>query len=353
MQPLPPLQAMIDALPRRELAFYPTPLHKLERLSRHFGVNLYLKRDDLSGRVSFGGNKMRKLEFLLGDALAKGCDTIVTFGAAQSNHAMQTASACRSCGLSPVLFLTTVVDFDPGDVRANMLVNEIMGAEIHYIPPQKASVTDAFKRAQELAAQRIGELEAAGRNVYVIPVGGTTSVGCVGFANAMLELYRQMEALGVAEPDYIAHSTGSGGTMSGLVAGKALLGAKARVLSFNAFSPGGEEGEHAAWAAGMANSVLARIGVAQNVEATDFAIDESYFAPGYELPNAMTDEAIKLLAREEGILVDPVYSGKALAGLFDYIRMGRVAPGSTVVFWHTGGVVALFAEKEILGNIRN
>ncbi|MDL2267521.1 D-cysteine desulfhydrase family protein [Desulfovibrio sp. OttesenSCG-928-G15] len=346
------IQAKIDALPRRSLAFYPTPLHKLERLSGHFGVNLYMKRDDLSGRGSFGGNKMRKLEFLIGDAIAQGCDTVVTFGAAQSNHAMQTVCACRACGLSPVLFLTTVVDFDPQDVRANMLVNEIMGAEMHLIPPQKGSVTDAFKRTQELAAKRIGELEADGRKVYVIPVGGTTSVGCVGFANAVLELCGQMDALEIS-PDFIAHSTGSGGTMAGLVAGKALTQTQAAILSFSAFNPGGEEGEHAAFAAGMANSVLEQVGVPQRVGAKDCTIDQNYFAPGYELPNDLTDEAIKLLAREEGILVDPVYSGKALAGLFDYIHKGTIAPGSNVVFWHTGGVVALFAEKEILGNIRN
>lgn len=335
--------------PRKKLAFFPTPVHKLEKLSELFGVNLYLKRDDLSGIIEFSGNKMRKLEYLLGDAIAQGADTVITFGPTQSNHAMQTVSACRAAGLKPILYLTTFVDFDENDIRANMLVDEIMGAEIHIVPSNGEPMFIAYERSYALAKERAEELKSEGHKAYTIPVGGTSPVGDIGFAEAIIELHQQMMDAGV-KMDYIAHSTGSGGMLAGLAAGKALIESDVKILSFRASE---KKDDHPDWVAEIATEILQRLGSDKKVTAQDLNMDATYFGPGYEKPNALSDEAIKLLARNEGILIDPVYGSKALAGLFDYIRKGKVPKGSNVVFWHTGGTVAFFAEKEIIGDIKN
>lgn len=339
---------LLSTLPRQSLGFYPTPLHKLERLSRELGVEIYLKRDDLSGVNLFGGNKIRKLEYLLGDAAAKGCRTVFTYGATQSNHAMQTAAACRRCGMEPVLYLVSVVEPDPGDLRANLLLDNILGAEVHIIPIREGETeAQAEERAAWMGAEQARRLEADGVRCYDVPMGGASAIGSVGFIGGWVELREQLDELGV-RADYLCHATGTGGTLAGLAAGRALLGDETCILPV-AVSPkdSGYEGRTAA----LANDALALLGAEERAGAADFAVLRDYYLPGYEVPNRVGNDAIRLLARTEGILLDPVYSGKGFGGMLDLIRTGRIPQGSRVVYWHTGGATALFAEQAIVGDV--
>ncbi|MDD3253247.1 MAG: D-cysteine desulfhydrase family protein [Lachnospiraceae bacterium] len=343
-------RALLEALPKTKLGFFPTPFHKLEQLSAQLGVELYIKRDDMTGASLFGGNKIRKLEYLIGDAVAKQCEYVFTFGATQSNHAMQTAWACRKCGLKPILYLVAVVKPDESDVRANLLLDRILGAEVHIVEPEEGeSEAEAEDRSVVLARAQMAKLEAAGHRCYEVPMGGASDVGSVGFIDGYVELCEQLEAAGM-KADYVFHGTGTGGTMAGLQAGRKLMNAETEIISINVSHK--DEG-YPARTADLANRSLGLIGADERkVDAgSDIHTDLNYYLPGYEIPNEAASEAIRLLARTEGLFVDPVYTGKAFAGMLDYIRSGKVPLGSTVVFWHTGGATALFAEQEILGDL--
>ena len=349
MKKIEQAKALIHAQKREPLGFYPTPFHKLERISEETGVNIYIKREDFSGMSLFGGNKIRKLEYLIGDAKAKGCDTVITFGATQSNHAMQTATVACKCGMKPILFLDAIVEPKAEDIRANLLLDAILGAEIHILTPLPGeNMAETLQRQRAVVDQRIAELEAEGHKVYELPTGGSTAVGIVGFMDAFVEMSEQAAAAGI-DPEYIFTGSGTGGTMAGLTAGKVLLGSKARVIAIQV-SP-----KDPVWyrehILELANGGLERIGAEERAKEEDFECDPNYFAPGYELPNPEANRDIRYLARTEGLFTDPVYSGKAFHGMMEYIRDGRVPKGSTVVFMHTGGATALFSEAEIIGDL--
>lgn len=339
----------LEGIPKARLGFFPTPFYRLDRLSGELGVNLYIKRDDFTGMNLFGGNKIRKLQYLIGDAMEKGCEYVFTFGATQSNHAMQTVSACRRCGLKPVLYLVAVVEPDEGDLRSNLLLDKIMGAEVHVVKIQPGEKEeDAEVRSVQMAREHMKCLEAEGHRCYEVPMGGASPVGSVGFIEGYVELIEQTVEMGLC-PDYIFHGTGTGGTLAGLVAGRELIGWGKRIVSINVSWK--DEG-YPERVRQLANESLKLVGTDVRVEdCRDIHTDLNYYQPGYEMPSEGATEAIRLLAEKEGLLVDPVYTGKALAGMLDYIRSGRVPEGSNVVFWHTGGATALFAEKEILGEI--
>lgn len=342
---------LLGSVPKEKLSFLPTPLYRLSRLSRQLGVELYMKRDDMTGISQFGGNKIRKLEYLLGDAVAKGCDTVFTYGATQSNHAMQTVTACRIMGLTPILYLVDIVKPDEEDVRSNLLLDRILGAEVHIVEMEDGETEEeAEERSYIMAKEHMARLNAEGHCCYDIPMGGADRVGSTGFIEGYVELTEQLKEQGL-EADYLFHATGTGGTLAGLAAGRCLVGSRTEIISVNVSY---KAPSHLEKVERMANEALRYIGAepACRVDLqTDLHYDLNYYLPGYEIPNEGASEAIRLLARTEGILVDPVYTGKAFAGMLDYIRTGRISPGSTVVFWHTGGATALFAEKEILGNI--
>lgn len=378
-------KSMLAGVSRVPLGFFPTPLHRLEKMSEELGVNLWIKRDDFTGSNLFGGNKTRKLEFLIGKALDEGASAVITYGATQSNHAMQTAWAAAKSGLKPILYLAAVVPPDPDDFKANLLLDGIYGAEIHVVDLEEGeSFEDAERRSFKMGKAHIARLADSGVICYDIPMGGANEYGSLGYVNAMIELAEQMDAASVGF-DYLYHSTGSGGTMAGLVAGKHLLGLNMEIHSVTAMGVG-DDGSYAARAARLANGALELIGggapsaggsvVSDDVPAggsavasgapadgpavsgdasavtpDDFVIDQNHYAPGYECPSEEATEAIKLLARTEGILVDPVYSGKAFAGLIADIRSGQIPAGSNVLFLHTGGSTVFFAEKEILGEL--
>ena len=330
-------KAALAKLAKVKLGFYPTPLHRLDRLSRQLDVEIYLKREDCSGFSPFGGNKIRKLEYLLGDALAKGCDHVITFGAVQSNHAMQTVAGCRKLGLTPLLFLRKVVEPDR-DARANLLLDAIMGA--------KTVIADSREAAEALAAEQVRRLERAGHRCYVIPGGGASPVGSTGFIDAFCELADQL-ANGGVKADYLFHATGSGGTLAGLVAGKKLLGSSLKIVSV---AVGEKDAGYLSKVLTLSGETLANLGFSIPVTAADVDIDHGFYRPGYEIPNTAASSAIRLLAEAEGILLDPVYTGKAFAGLLQHITSGKIRRGSRVVFLHSGGALALFAEKEIVGD---
>lgn len=341
-------KALLEKVPRLSLGFYPTQLQRLERLSEETGVNIFLKREDLSGCNLFGGNKMRKLEFLLADAKAKGCDYAFTFGASQSNHAMQTAAACCKCGLKPVLFLVSLVETDESAPKANLLLDKIFGAEVRLIPAKPGEgMGPAMGEAIKMAEDYQKELEAAGHKCYMIPGGGASPVGATGFYSGYLELCGQLNELG-CRADYLFHSTGSGGTLAGLAAGRAMVSPDIKIISVSVSQPAPDYREKVAK---EANEMLAMIGADKRVSPEDLTLTEDYYAPGYECPNELSTAAIKRLARTEGILLDPVYSGKGFAGMLDYIAKGIIRKGETVVFLHTGGATALFAEPEIVGDL--
>ena len=341
-------KAMLSKAPRVSLGFFPTPLHRLDALSEELGVNLWIKRDDFTGSNLFGGNKTRKLEFLIGKAVADGAECVFTYGATQSNHAMQTSWAAAKNGLKPILYLAAVVPPNPDDYKANLLLDGIYGAEIHVVDLEEGeSFADAERRSFKMGKEHIARLEEQGIKSYDIPMGGANEYGTLGYVNAMVELAEQMEEADL-QFDYMYHSTGSGGTMAGLMAGRNLLGLDMQIHSITAMDV---DEKYAARASRNANGALELIGADVSVSEDDFIIDQNHYGPGYECPSDEATEAIKLLARKEGILVDPVYSGKAFAGLIADVRSGRIPAGSKVLFVHTGGSTVFFAEKEILGDL--
>lgn len=340
-------QSLLEKMPRVKLGFFPTPVHKLEKLSKKLGVELYLKRDDLTGINVYGGNKMRKLEFLLGDAISQGAKYVITFGATQSNHAMQTATACRICDLKPILFLLSIVTPDENDLRGNMLLDKIVGAEVNIVSSEGKPIFEGLKLSRLQSEKRIRELEEQGHKCYVIPAGGASPVGTIGFISGFVELMDQMNKMDI-QLDYIGHASGSGGTLAGLAAGKKLVESKTNILSFRVSE---KPKEHPETVASLANDALNLLGVDKMVNPDDLNFDSNYLGEGYEIPTDASTEALKLLARTEGILIDPVYTAKAFSGLLDYIRKGIIPEGSKILFWHTGGTTALFAEKQIIGDI--
>lgn len=335
-------------LGKLSLGFYPTPFHKLERISEEFGINLWIKREDFSGASLFGGNKIRKLEYLLKEARDEGCDTVFTYGATQSNHAMQTCTAARRCGMRPVLYLGAIVEPRPDDVRANLLLDRILGAEIHILPSLGRSTKETMKANEEIFAKHRARLAAEGHKVYDIPIGGSTPRGAVGFAEGYVELLEQAGANGLTV-DYLYTATGSCGTLGGLVAGKVLSGETHGVIRGMIVGKK-DPATYAGDVAVLANKVLELLGERAEASVSDFEL-ASYVGPVYEKPYHEANDDIRYLARTEGIFTDPVYSGKAFHGMMDQIRKGLVPKGSTVVFLHTGGATALFSEAEIIGDL--
>jgi D-cysteine desulfhydrase family pyridoxal phosphate-dependent enzyme len=346
-------------IPKAPLLFSPTPLHRAPRLSAELGIELWLKRDDLTGPGAFGGNKMRKLEFLIGQALAEGAEYVFTYGATQSNHAMQTAAACCRSGLKSVLYLTAIVEPDEDAPRGNILLNQIFGAQSHivHINPGETETTAGI-RAQVLARAHIARLEADGHRCYEIPGGGASPCGSLGFLSGYLELRGQTRDNDEGEFDCIYHTTGSAGTLAGLLAGRAVVGGHERIAAVSA-SPKDADAyrDHAV---ALANDTLrylwetraqhGDIGERPTVTGAELDIVTDYVGPGYEIPTAQSTAALLRLARTEGVTLDPVYTAKAFAGLIDHVETEKIQKGKRVLFWHTGGSASLFAEQEIVGS---
>jgi L-cysteate sulfo-lyase len=322
---------------RARFCHLPTPLEPLERLSAHLGgPRILVKRDDATG-LAFGGNKTRKLEFLIGAAQADGADTLLTAGGVQSNHCRQTAAAAARQGLLCALVLQRRVAWNHPDYErgGNVLLDRLAGAELHLV-----------ERDAELAAEleRVaGAARASGRRPFVIPVGGSTPVGALGYVAAGLELLAQAEAMG-RPIDAILHASGSGGTQAGLLVALEALGAGIPVIGISVSEP---QAELAATVAELARRTAALLGTAAPPRAA-VEVQDGYVGADYGQPTAGMREAVGLCARLEGLFLDPVYTGKAMAGLIDLVRRRRFAPDQTVVFIHTGGTPALFPYLDAL-----
>ncbi len=319
-----------SGVPRVRITCLPTPVVELRRLSDHLGgPRLWMKRDDLTG-LGMGGNKTRKLEFLLGEALAQGCDTVLTGGAAQSNHCRQTAAAAAACGLKCHLALGGEAPEVPA---GNLLLDLLFGATIHWCGEQRKG-----ERLPELTEA----LRAAGRRPYLIPYGGSNAVGALGFVAAVEELREQLPALG-GRVDAIVFPSSSGGTHAGVCVGVEAVGLGARVVGIGIDRREPHEPPYEEELAGLASEVAARLGLGVRWEASGFEVRQEFLGAGYGVLGDREREAIRLAARLEGILVDPVYTGRALGGLVEMIRGGAFRTGETVLFWHTGGAPAVFA----------
>jgi D-cysteine desulfhydrase family pyridoxal phosphate-dependent enzyme len=323
----------LDHLPRARITFLPTPLVEMRRLSAVLGgPRLLVKRDDLTG-LGMGGNKTRKLEFLLGEALRQGCDAVITGGAIQSNHCRQTAAACAVVGLECHLALGGEL---PAVPEGNLLLDRLFGATVHRCDRD---------RIVEHIAHVAEALRARGRNPYVIPFGGSNAVGAMGFVAAVAELKEQCLAQQI-HIDALVLPSGSGGTQAGVAAGVALYDPSIRVIgiAIDRAAPG--DPPYESELAVLANQVAARLDagprVAARFTASDFEVRYEYAAPGYEVVTDVEREALQLAGRYEGLLLDPVYTGRAMGATIDMIRRGEFAPDETVLFWHTGGTPALF-----------
>ncbi|HEY4310487.1 MAG TPA: D-cysteine desulfhydrase family protein [Pirellulales bacterium] len=329
----------VSSLPRVRLANLPTPLEPLPRLSAELaGPALYIKRDDETG-LATGGNKARKLEFLVAEAMAQGCDVLVTTGGPQSNHARQTAAAAARFGLKCELLLPRLVaGRSPAyESSGNVLLDHLFGADVRLLAKE-----DFNPPTFEAALER---WRAAGHKPFFIPIGGSTPLGAVGYMLAVQEMLQQVEQLGI-EPTAIVVASGSGGTHAGIVAGLIAAQHPARVIGI---SVSGAAVDREPLVARLALEALELVGYRQSDTATvagRVCILDQYVGTAYGQPTDEMVEAVRVVARREGILLDPVYTGKAMAGLIDLVRRGELTARDTVIFWHTGGSAALFAYPE-------
>ncbi len=318
--------------PRIRLFPAPTPLEPLENLTRHLGgPRLWIKRDDCTV-VATGGNKVRKLEFLAGEAKAQGADHLVTQGAVQSNHVRQTIAVAARLGMKCTALLEHRVETnDPAYLGSgNVLLDRLMGASLEYRP----GGTDMNAAAEAKGA----ELRATGAKPYVIPGGGSNRVGALGYVSCAQELIQQADEMGL-KIDCVVHATGSGGTQAGLVAGLVGSNAGVRVLGIGVRAP---KDRQEATVHKLAQEVAEYVGIREGIPREAVEANCDYVGPGYGQPTEGMAEAVRLLASLEGMLLDPVYSGKAMAGLIDLIRKGHFGKQETIVFLHTGGAVGLF-----------
>jgi D-cysteine desulfhydrase family pyridoxal phosphate-dependent enzyme len=325
----------IQSLARFPLAQLPTPIEELKSLSRELGgPQLLIKRDDQTG-LALGGNKTRKLEFLVGQALEQGANTLVTAGAAQSNHCRQTAAAAARAGLRCELLLNGT---KPELPNGNVLLDELLGARIHWIQPSERAA-----KLRELPDQ----LRKGGRKPYVIPVGGSNGVGATGYVLAMIELVEQLDGLN-RRVDHVVFASSSGGTQAGIVVGAKVTGfdGKLHGVSIDKGDRGGAPYEHEL--ADIANETAQYIGFDAQFMATDFTVLYDYLGGGYGVVSELEREAIRLLGSREGIVLDPVYTGRSMGALIDLIRKKAFRSDETVLFWHTGGAPALFAYAQDL-----
>jgi len=310
-----------------QLGHYPTPFAKLENISAETGVNLYIKRDDLCG-VLFGGNKVRKLEYLLADAKAKGVDVILTAGGAQSNHAALTAACCKKLGITPILLLKKR---GVTEARGNQLLEKFMDTDVRFFD------TDSYADVYAEGGRIMEDLRKKGKNPALIPVGGSVPLGALGYLDAAGEIDAQAKTIiPGGKIDHIICCSGSGGTHAGLV-----LGAKSRGITVTGIVVSVEEDfQNEIFRLAQETAKIAGLDV--TITADDIILKE-YIGPGYAKPSEEGKAAIELMARKEGIFLDPVYTGKTFAGFLDLRKKGYFKTGENVVFVHTGGGPALFA----------
>jgi L-cysteate sulfo-lyase len=337
----------VACFPTVDLIHRPTPFRKLENLTAALGgPTIYVKRDDLTG-LAFGGNKSRKLEFIVRDMLDKRADVVITWASLQSNWCLQTAAAARKFGIKPVLVLFRTYDLDPG-YDGNLLLDYILDADIRIREAEKGKVVksgQAMGVLEEVAA----EVRAQGLKPYLVPVGGSAPMGdmdrplgAISYVEAFVEMMSQAQAAGVGV-DAVIHSTGSGGTQAGLVIGARALADGCRVVGVSVSDPKGPFSRDVLEIARATDDALG-LGLAIGPE--DVIVLDEYIREGYGVVDREVAEVIRLVFQTEGIVLDPVYTAKAMAGLIDLVRKGHFKRGQNIVFFHTGGTPALFPHRD-------
>ena len=323
----------LDHFPRVSLAQLPTALEPMKRLSAYLGgPDIYIKRDDCTG-LATGGNKTRKLEFLMADALEKGADTILTIGAVQSNHVRQTAAASACLGLACHGLLETEVPCTRASYQrsGNILLDGLFGAQL--------TLFERGSNMQAAGCALADSLAAAGRRPYIIPVGGSNATGALGYVDCVLELSGQLQQQGI-EAQHIVHATGSAGTQAGILTGLQLLDLD---MAVTGISVSADIATQTGKVRRLCRETAELLGLDDPVPDSSIHVRDQYVGEAYGVPTGAMKEAVELCARLEGILLDPVYSGKAMAGLVDMIQNRELAAGDTTVFLHTGGSAGLFA----------
>nr|ABW39372.1 1-aminocyclopropane-1-carboxylate deaminase [Rhizobium sp. TAL1145] len=323
---------MTDHLDLVPLGFFPTPIDKWDNLGRELSISLSAKRDDLSG-LGGGGNKIRKLQYLLAEAKAEKATTLITAGATQSNHVRQTAAVARKHGMRPLALLRGQL---PPSPSGNLLLDELLGAQLEFHDRD-----DFNAMVVDLMLERKAELEASGERAYVIPIGGSSPLGALGYVDCAKEMREQFDARRQRHPDYIVVAMGSGGTYAGLVAGCARYLPNTQVLGIVITTAAFASRD---CAASLLNDTARLAGVDRRWDAEDPLLNYDHIGPEYGVPSQEGNAAIRKVAEAEGVFLDPTYTGKVCAGLI--AAVGETIPaGSDVIFVHTGGSPALFAAR--------
>lgn len=312
-------------LPREHFAHLPTPVEFLPRLSDSLGLRIFVKRDDQTG-LAFGGNKTRKLEFLVAEARMQNADRLVSAGAAQSNHCRQTAAAAARYGMACTLVLTGE---PPARDSANLLLDKVLGADIVWVPNRADR--------DRVLAETVARLQAEGGRPYLVPYGGSSPVGAAAYAFAMQEFLAQNIPV-----DWIVVASSSGGTQAGLALGARMFGFRGKVLGISIDEPAAALRAHVA---ALANRTAALLDVAATLSPHDVLVNDDFNKAGYGVFTDLEHGAIQRFARTEGLLLDPVYTGRAAGGLLALAERGFFQPRQRILFWHTGGTPGLFAER--------
>jgi L-cysteate sulfo-lyase len=323
-----------NAIPHLNFGNYPTPIEEAPRFREALGRNaprVFIKRDDYTG-PGFGGNKVRKLEYVLAKAVADGVEVAVTSGGLKSNHARVTAAMCARIGLRCVLVLNSAAVTYEGLKPASLAVDELLGAEVVRVASREERATTVESVAESLRGE--------GKKVAVIPIGASIPLGALGFVRAVEETKSRLEAIDT-RIDYVFHSSSSGGTQAGIVAGCQLFDWRGvKVVGVSPDDP-------SASISAEVGKIIRGVGEALGAQLSeDVTVLDDYVGAGYGVPSAQGDEAIELLARTEGVILDPVYTAKAMAALIDWVRKGKLTENDNVMFWHTGGQLALFYVPE-------
>ncbi|NWF96023.1 MAG: D-cysteine desulfhydrase family protein [Candidatus Thorarchaeota archaeon] len=329
---MPPerLLEMLDRIPRVQLGFFPTPLHRAVNLGESLGLKeLWMKRDDLTG-VEFGGNKTRKLEFAVADALQNRCDTLVTVGAVQSNSCRQTAAAAAKYGLRCILLLAGQ---QPETLQGNLLLDTLLGAELKFYPD------DDFMSLTQRLPTVIETLEELGLKPYALPAGVFTPLGSLGYVAAMKELREQMDKVGFY-PERIVTATSTGGTLAGMIVGAKAYDIDAEIIAYSVLD---DEATLSSRVLGMVSRIVKEYpGIVEPFE-PNFTVDDRFLGAGYGVIEEGVKSAIRMFAKNEGVFLDPVYTAKSGLGLMRMALSGEVDRDTPVLYWHTGGQPALFA----------
>lgn len=345
------LSRVIDAFPRFACSNLPTPLERLGQLSDRLGVNLLIKRDDQTG-LAFGGNKARKLDFIMADVLAQKCDSVITWAGVQSNWCRQTVAAARKVGVKPILILFKRPNL-PADADGNLFIDLLFDSDVKIVEVESGKNIMELGEIGAFIEEVTEEERRKGNKPYIAPIGGsltegsmTKPLGAISFVNAFLEMQKQTEALNV-NPDYVILATSSGSTQAGLMVGAQLVNSQTKVVGISVSE---EKATMEHCIEKIAEETFEEFGATSLNSRENVVVFDDYIAGGYGILNRETAHALRLVAETEGILLDPVYTGRAMVGLIDLVEKGYFKKGDNIVFWHTGGTPALFPYREKILN---